>query len=610
MLFGKSSLKTAQDWAENGYDTLNAKETKAFDTLRERMSWHRDENGNAVDNSEAVFAAIKAMRAISDETDDRDIAAGKIREMLFNDSALSAGQKNFLDRELVDGGESGVYTSRDAFDISQTVREGRQLDAAEAVKHGITVSQFATWDNRLKTALDDNLVDAADYEEGGDNKLYAKNAVLSSILSDYMNNPGFTDAQKQAFADYVIISAMSKTERVTWNEEVKGKVNASDYVKFKGDLAAFKKEFKGTGVDTTASVQAILDSYTNLSDEQKSVLMHVYSDSAINDPFHVSSYEQALTNNDYYKSLDESEKKKLRANCNEYEQAINENKELKGWKAKAYMAKEAGIEPGTYALFQTALSLINADGGTPANDEITQAVKLVSGISDSQRAYLWQAAYGKDTTKNNPWGGAKVTKYRKSENEAVNPVEGGTISSGFGWRQSFQTSGGASSSNHKAIDIAAPQGTPVKAAMSGKIVGMNKYGYGRDEYEGYGVSVTVDCGNGITMAYHHMVDGSNANLNIGDEVKAGQQIGQVGSTGKSTGPHLDFQVVKDGKYVDPRNYIPGYGEGTSETISAAQAAAAAAKESRKSSGGSKRSSSGGSSGLRKPSAPKGLPVFR
>ena len=605
VLFGKSSLKTAQDWAENGYDTLNAKETKAFETLRERMSWHRDENGNPVDNSEAVFAAIKAMRAISDETDDRDIAAGKIREMLFNDSALSAGQKNFLDRELVDGGESGVYTSRDAFDISQTVREGRQLDAAEAVKHGITVSQFATWDNRLKTALDDNLVDAADYEEGGDNKLYAKNAVLSSILSDYMNNPGFTDAQKQAFADYVIISAMSKTERVTWNEVVKGKVNASDYVKFKGDLAAFKKEFKGTGVDTTASVQAILDSYTNLSDEQKSVLMHVYSDSAINDPFHVSSYEQALANNDYYKSLDESEKKKLRANCNEYEQAINENKELKGWKAKAYMAREAGIEPGTYALFQTALSLINADGGTPANDEITQAVKLVSGISDSQRAYLWQAAYGKDTTKNNPWGGAKVTKYQKRENEAVNPVEGGTLSSGFGWRQSFQTSGGQSSNNHMAIDIAAPAGTAVKAAMGGKITLVYKGDYG-----GYGNTVEIDHGNGIITKYHHMQDGSLEGLSVGQEVKAGQQIGAVGSTGKSTGPHLDFQVQKDGNFVDPRNYIPGYGEGTSATISAAQAAAAAAKESRKSSGGSKGKSSGGSSGLRKPSAPKGLPVFR
>ena len=253
--------------------------------------------------------------------------------------------------------------------------------------------------------------------------------------------------------------------------------------------------------------------------------------------------------------------------------------------------QEAGIEPGTYALFQTALSLINSDGGNAKNEEITQAVKLVPDLTNSQKAYLWQAAYGKESTKSNPWGGATVTKYQKGENKAVNPVDGGTLSDGFGWRTAPTT---GASNNHKAIDIAAPQGTPVKAAMSGKIVGMNKYGYGKDEYEGYGVSVTVDCGNGITMAYHHMVDGSNANLNIGDEVKTGQQIGQVGSTGISTGPHLDFQVVKDGKYVDPRNYIPGYGEGTSETISAAQAAVAAS--SGKKSGKSHKSGGSGKSG--------------
>ena len=127
---------------------------------------------------------------------------------------------------------------------------------------------------------------------------------------------------------------------------------------------------------------------------------------------------------------------------------------------------------------------------------------------------------------------------------------------------------------------------------------------------GYGNTVEIDHGNGIITKYHHMQDGSISGMSVGQEVKAGQQIGKVGSTGISTGPHLDFQVVKDSNFVDPRNYIPGYGEGTSATISAAQAAAAAAKESRKSSGGSKGSSSGGSSGLRKPSAPKGLRVFR
>ena len=141
--------------------------------------------------------------------------------------------------------------------------------------------------------------------------------------------------------------------------------------------------------------------------------------------------------------------------------------------------------------------------------------------------------------------------------------------------------------------------------MGGKVIAVTP-GYNG----GYGNTVEIDHGNGIITKYHHMQDGSISGMSVGQEVKAGQQIGKVGSTGKSTGPHLDFQVVKDGKYVDPRNYIPGYGEGTSETISAAQAAAAAAKESRKSSGGSKRSSSGGSSGLRKPSAPKGLSVFR
>lgn len=67
MLFGKSSLQGAQEWADDDYQSLNADETKAFDELRQHMNWFKDENGNTIDNSEAVFAAIKAMRAITDE---------------------------------------------------------------------------------------------------------------------------------------------------------------------------------------------------------------------------------------------------------------------------------------------------------------------------------------------------------------------------------------------------------------------------------------------------------------------------------------------------------------------------------------------------------------
>ena len=590
LLFGKSSSDEARAWRESGYETLNAEETKVFDTL----SKSADNDPEARKN---IYDAIMALHDVQSDTDENGQLLGnegeKKRRMLFENDKLTQSQKTAIDREIIVntvGGSAADYSDRISFEISTEVRKNMQGAAHKAADAGLAVSTFAKFDNTLNELTNDT-------DENGE-KLHTADEARGMVLDAIQQDSSLTDGEKQTLADYLLVSSMSEKARETWNDEVKGKVNASDYVRFKSDVAAYEAEFKGTGADHAANVTNILNSYTNLTDEQKSVLMNTYNDTAKNDVFHVSSYEQTLADNSYYKSLNDSEKSKLRAYCNEYERAISEGRELSGWKAKAYMAKEAGIEPGTYALFQTALSLINSDGGNAKNEEITQAVKLVPGLTDSQKAYLWQAAYGKESTKSNPWGGATVTKYQKGENEAVNPVEGGTISSGFGWRQSFQTSGGASSSNHRAIDIAAPQGTPVKAAMSGKIVGMNKYGYGEDEYEGYGVSVTVDCGNGITMAYHHMVDGSNANLNIGDEVKAGQQIGQVGSTGKSTGPHLDFQVVKDGKYVDPRNYIPGYGEGTSETISAAQAAVAASSGKSKKSGGSGKSGGSSSSGLK------------
>lgn len=591
LLFGKSSSDEARAWRESGYETLNAEETKVFDTL----SKSADNDPEARKN---IYDAIMALHDVQSDTDENgqllDNEGEKKRRMLFENDKLTQSQKTAIDRDIIVntvGGSTADYSDRTSFEISTEVRKKMQGAAHKAADAGLAVSTFAKYDNTLK-----ELTEGTD--ENGE-KLHTADEARGMVLDAIRQDSSLTDGEKQTLADYLLVSSMSEKARETWNDEVKGKVNASDYVRFKSDVAAYEAEFEGTGADHAANVANILNSYTNLTDEQKSVLMNTYNDTAKNDVFHISSYEQALADNSYYKSLNDSEKSKLRAYCNEYEQAISAGKELSGWKAKAYMAKEAGIQPGTYALFQTALSLINSDGGNAKNEEITQAVKLVPGLTNSQKAYLWQAAYGKESTKSNPWGGATVTKYQKGENKAVNPVDGGTLSDGFGWRTAPTT---GASNNHKAIDIAAPQGTPVKAAMSGKIVGMNKYGYGKDEYEGYGVSVTVDCGNGITMAYHHMVDGSNANLNIGDEVKAGQQIGQVGSTGISTGPHLDFQVVKDGKYVDPRNYIPGYGEGTSETISAAQAAVAASsgKKSGKShkSGGSGKSGGSSSSGLK------------
>ena len=601
MLFGKSSLIEAQNWKDNGYDSLYAKETEAFDTLRERMKWHGE------DNSEAVYAAIKAMRELDADAQKRypsnykDFAATRKRQMLMQNNDLSAGQKDFLDRELISGGQSGNYTSQDAFDISQTVRESRQKAANEALKHGITAEMFADWDGYLEELTKEQNDDGA--------KTYTTNTALGKVLEEVKTSAGMTDGEKEALSDYLLISAMSESDRDKWNDEVKGKVNASDYVRFKSDLSAYQKEYKGTGADNAANIAEILRGYTNLTDEQRGVLMNTYSETAKSNPFRVSDLEKKLTDNVFYKDLNDSGREILRTYCNEYEQTVAGGKELSGWKAKAYMAMEAGIAPETYALFQTALKACDYDeNGSYKSAEIEAAVKLMPGLNDKQRGYLWQAAKGGKTSKNNPWGATNVTKYTggSSSGSAVNPVEGGTISSGFGPRSS-PTEG--ASSMHKAIDIAAPLGTAVRAAMPGKIVEVTK-GYNG----GYGNTVSVDHGNGIITKYHHMQNGSIDGVSVGQEVTAGQQIGAVGSTGISTGPHLDFQVVKDGDFVDPRKYIPGYGSGndyfysgssSAGTIASGRAAAESTGSSKKS-GGSGRSGGTSWSGLKNL---KKLPTF-
>ncbi len=607
MLFGKSSLKTAQDWADNGYDSLYAKETEAFDTLREHMRWHKDENGNVVDNSEAAYAAILALRKAEETAKEQhpdnyqDIAATLKRQILMNDKDLSVGQKEFLDRELISGGQSGDYSSRDAFDISQNVREGRQQAANVALKHGISADTFADLDGYLYALTQEQNDDGT--------KTYTTNTALGKVLEQIEANENYTAGEKEALSGYLLITAMSESDKDKYEEEVRGLVNPSDYVRFKSDLAEYQKEFKGTGADHKANIAEILRSYTNLTDEQRGVLMNTYSDTAAGNRFHVSDLEKSLADNSLYKDLNGSGRETLRSYCNEYEQAIADGKELDEWKAKAYMAqKEVGISPAVYAMFKVALDSIDTDGGSHKNAELTEAVKIIPGLTDKQRGYLWQAAKGGDPSKNNPWGTTNVTKYTGGSGSAVNPVEGGTISSGFGPRSS-PTEG--ASSTHKAIDIAAPLGTAVRAAMPGKIVEVTK-GYNG----GYGNTVSVDHGNGIITKYHHMQDGSIDGVSVGQEVTAGQQIGAVGSTGISTGPHLDFQVVKDGDFVDPRKYIPGYGSGndyfysgsaSAGAIASGRAAAESSGSSKKSGGSSGRSGGTSWSGLKNL---KKLPTFK
>lgn len=597
MLFGKASLKTAQEWADDDYNSLNADETKAFDELRQHMNWFKDENGNTIDNSEAVFAAIKAMRAITDEMKEKypddytAIAAGKKREMLFNDNDLNEIQKKYLDRELIGSsvGASGDYSSRDMFDISQKVREVRQDDAMEALKHGISVDEFANWDGIIEETLADNEVDAKDFVEGQNNELYKKNEALLAILNEYGNSGEHTDAEKNAFADYLLISAMEDSDKERW-DEVKGTVNATDFVKFASDMTTYNKEYKGSGMSKSDAMQAILNGYGNLSDTQKDALFGVYSDSASGNAFHISKYEEAIKDNSFYSYLKDAGKKELRSLLNSYEKHVADNAKLDGWEAKAAVAKEAGISPGIYALFQVALQEADTDGKGLSQAKAKAAVESVGGLTQAQKAYLWQSA--NKSWKKNPYGSATVSEYKYAGGEFANPVAGGTISSKFGPRDTFATSNGASSSRwHKSIDIAAPAGTAIKSVQDGKVTA-------NGWVDGYGWTIEVTHANGYVSMYHHMQNSSS--VAVGTEVKQGQTIGSVGSTGNSTGPHLDLTITKDGTPVDPASLIGDYKNAKTGYVYEGSPVytqlSSAASKSKKSSGGSSRSSGGSSSG--------------
>lgn len=609
MLFGKSSLKTAQEWADDDYNSLNADETKVFEELRQRMSWNKDENGNTIDNSEAVFAAIKAMKATTADAKKKygrenykEIAAASIRKMLLENNDLTPMQKKTLDRELITAGDSADYTSQDAFDISQYVRESRQDDAAEAIKHGISVDDFVKWDSVIEQTLADNYVDAKDYEDGENNQLYAKNAVLQNILDEYAKDGEHTNAEKNAFADYVLVSAMGESDKERW-DAVKGTVNATDFVQFAGDMATYNKEYKGSGMSKSDAMQAILNGYGNLSDTQKDALFGAYSDSASGNAFHISKYEESIQDRKFYSYLKDAGKKELRSMLNSYENHVADNDKLSGWEAKAAVAKEAGISPGVYALYQMALKAADTDGKGVSQAKAKAAVESIDGLTQAQKAYLWQSSNRK--WKKNPFGSATVSEYQYAGGEFANPVEGGTIPDGgaFGPRKAFTTSNGATSSKwHKSIDIAAPAGTAIKSVQGGKVTA-------NGWVSGYGWTIEVTHDNGYVSMYHHMKNQSS--VAVGTEVKQGQTIGNVGSTGNSTGPHLDLTITKDGTPVDPASLIGDYKNAKTGYVYEGspvytQLSSAAGKKS--SSGGSRKSggSSGGLKQLKGLSGLKGL----
>lgn len=160
------------------------------------------------------------------------------------------------------------------------------------------------------------------------------------------------------------------------------------------------------------------------------------------------------------------------------------------------------------------------------------AVKLAKAKQTKATATVATSSKATTITKASTVNGVKFT---------VKPVSG-TITSRFGRRSS---PGGIGSTNHKGLDIAAPNGTAIYAVSAGTV-----------EFSGYkgslGKLVIINHGNGVKTYYAHC---SSLSVSAGQKVSAGARIASVGKTGSATGYHLHFEVRLNGTSVNPQKYI-------------------------------------------------------
>ena len=136
-------------------------------------------------------------------------------------------------------------------------------------------------------------------------------------------------------------------------------------------------------------------------------------------------------------------------------------------------------------------------------------------------------------------GAIESENYRRDVTPSQWPTDGGYVSSSFGGRANPFS--GYGSDWHPGIDIAVDYGTPVYASAAGYVQQSGWYG-------GYGKYIRLSHDFGYETAYGHM---SRLAVSAGSFVKKGEIIGYVGSTGYSTGPHLHFEVLKNGEQVNP-----------------------------------------------------------
>lgn len=176
----------------------------------------------------------------------------------------------------------------------------------------------------------------------------------------------------------------------------------------------------------------------------------------------------------------------------------------------------------------------NAIGGAEIESAVVEAVVV------SAKESVNQGSINKDNIGQEQEIPLTDSEYIKAKYSFIKPIEG-IVSSEFGLRN---VDNPIVSKNHSGIDIAANMGTIIKAAMEGTVTISSTLG-------DYGHHIKITNGD-VSTLYAHC---SKLYVKEGETIKQGQEIAEVGSTGKSTGPHLHFEIVRGTTYINPRDIL-------------------------------------------------------
>lgn len=205
-------------------------------------------------------------------------------------------------------------------------------------------------------------------------------------------------------------------------------------------------------------------------------------------------------------------------------EVVREKKETKTIEFKNQVKQSSAMLKGDSKVVQK---------GNKGAKELTYKTVEKNGIQVSQA--IQKEKIVKEVTNNIVLKGTKVIPSRGTGQFSW-PAQGGYISSKMGQRWG---------STHRGIDIARPSGFAIKAADNGVVISAGKDGT-------YGNKVLVDHNNGYQTLYAHL---ASIKVSVGQTVPVGAKLGVMGSTGRSTGTHLHFEVIKNGNNVDPLSYL-------------------------------------------------------